>query len=83
MFLFGDNENMEKMNIWIHEYKIMGTQNLVIHTLSVICSTFSEKGDKRMSGSQFLYVMICSSLCSIIALHLCVMFFHIFLFVQL
>ena len=45
-------------------------------------SYFSEKGDQRMSRSQFLYVTICSSLRSIIALHLR-MFFHIFLFVQL
>ena len=49
-------------------------------TLSYM-STFSEKGDQRMSGSRFLYVTICSSLRLIIALHLCMMFFHIFLFV--
>ena len=46
-------------------------------------STFSEKGDQRMFGSRFLYVTICSSLHSIIGLHLCMMFFHILLFVQL
>ena len=46
-------------------------------------STFPEKGDQRMSRSRFLYFTICSPLCSIIALHLCMMFFHIFLFVQL
>ena len=49
--------------------------------LNKTISTFSEKGDQRMSGSRFLYVTICSSLCLIIALHLCMMFFLIFLFV--
>ena len=41
-------------------------------------STFSEKSDQRMSGSRFLYVMICSFLRSIIALHLHMMFFTFF-----
>ena len=41
-------------------------------------STFSEKGDQRMSRSQCFYVTICSSLHLIIVLHLCICFFTFF-----
>ena len=57
--------------IWAFPYFIPKTKSFLI-------STFSEKGDQRMSGSRFLYVTIRGLLRLIIALHLCMMFFTFF-----
>ena len=53
---------------------IHGTKNRIKHSKAL----FLKKGDQRMSGSQFLYVTICSLLHLIIALHLLCCFFTFF-----